>query len=170
MTDIQLRYVHHWTTKKRDDSWQMLGEMLGVYWTSDKFVSTGKVSDSPSKRRKVLLPLAGIIAPDTLQKTLDKVLDKTPETPSKTGELAKTVDGHYSLDSMPLDKYKELFDFAVGESTKSPETPADRLKKPNTSSDSIMFTDAFNTPKLDIDKIKNVDPELAKHLDPDYQW
>jgi hypothetical protein len=178
MSDIELKFVHHWIKRKRNDDWQTWGEMLGIYWTSDKFApkSGNENASSSEKKRKVLLPLAGIIAPDTLHKTLERVLDKSPE-PSKKGEssaLAKTVDGHYSLDSLPLDKYKELFNFALDETSKS-QTPAEQTQAtasqlPAISTDGLVLTDMFSSPKFDLDKIRQSDPELAKHLDPECQW
>lgn len=160
MTEIQVLFVLHWRRKREREARRRLGELLGVYWTADSYKGSGGTGGHKERVKELFLPLAAILNPETLYKTLDKTLDRDPGGGSTSGRPPSEFD----LASIPLDDYKKLFDETGVPSEGLPplvRTPAP--VKPVTQATPLET-------KIDLDAIAAIDPELARHLDPNATW
>jgi len=165
MSDLQLQWLLFWKRKRDQARNRMLGEMLGVYWTAERYQRPGSGSGG-QRSREVFLPLAAILNPEVLYKTLDKTLDTTPAA-GQFDTQSRKVD----LAAMPLQAYKDLFDIS-----KQPNTepkPAEQ-QAPEAERKQELFGVPASTPKeqlqMDLERLRVTDPELAAHLDDNASW
>ena len=158
MSEYQLMFVRHWIERGRTRDRKSLGGLLGVYWTSD--MRRGAHGEQSTKKlRELFLPLAGILNPDVLNKTLDRTLDTSDES-NQSQSMTDFGPGQF-LGSIPVKEYQELFNGL-------PSMPIDGLPPIETPKPVKVSKDL--PVGLDIERLKLVDPELARHLDPDFQF
>ena len=152
MTDLQLQFVRHWIETGKAHDRRSLGELLGVYWTSKGYRGSKSAGDGPSKKSdEVFLPLAAILNPDVLHKTLDRVLNG--------GNSSQSMPGEFNLGELPYDEFQKLFRQAPSAPVESVPTPEPPKRAAPVSSNDLP-------PGLDLEELRRVDPDLAAHLDP----
>ena len=162
MTEIQVLFVLHWRRKREREARRRLGELLGVYWTADSYKGSGGTGSS-ARVKELFLPLAAILSPETLYKTLDKTLDRDPGG----GSTAGRPPGEFDLASIPLDDYKKLFEeTGVPSAGLPPRKPVEPTQAPVPPVPKATPVKA----EIDLEAIKAVDPELARYLDPNAAW
>jgi hypothetical protein len=102
MSEIQMSFVRHWIERKKLAERRSLGELLGVYWTAERFYGAQR-GDGPAKKHdEVFLPLAGILNPDVLNKTLEKTL-------MHPGTDDSNMPNTFDLSSLPFKDYQDFF-------------------------------------------------------------
>jgi hypothetical protein len=152
MTELQLQFARHWVETGKAHDRRSLGELLGVYWTSKGYHGSKSSGDGPSKKSdEVFLPLAAILNPDVLNKTLDRVL---------AGGKSQSMPGEFDLGQLPYDEFQRLFRQASSAPAESVPTPEPAVLQ------SVPAMQSDLPPGLDLEALRQVDPELAAHLDP----
>lgn len=163
MSKYQLMFVHHWIEAGRLRDRKSLGGLLGVYWTSDQVRASSGDQTMSKKHREAFIPLAGLLAPEVLQKTLDRVMDKSETRESQS--MTEFGPGKF-LGELPINEYQELFKQVQPEFMPQNGLPPISQEKPKAVPKAVKGL----PPGIDLEKLKREDPELARHLDPDFQF
>lgn len=173
----QLCWLAYWRTKKERRQIRSIGELLGVIWSADTYKKS-PASKLGKRVKEAFIPLAAIINGESLYKTLDRILDTDGSTTSHNPlqeDLGSTL-------SMQV--YQKLFqDNQPKAENGGPLIPGHPLlaKKapvpaPQTAPGSpVPYVQPAvpatpNTTEIDLERMRELDPELAKHLDPDAAW
>lgn len=171
MTDVQLMFVRHWIKKRQDDSMKKLGGLLGVYWTSENYKPSLQSTYQAEKKKvkEIWTPLAAILNPDVLNKVLEGSLDFSDSNSSMI-----TNDGEFDMSKVPANDYLKMWN---QQQKKDSEQRSEQVSEPQAEpakqfnrlpSDDIVM--AAPGTKIDLEAIAALDPELARHLDPNVQW
>lgn len=174
MSDTQLLFIRHWLRKGKEDGMKRLGGLLGVYWTSENYNPNNRGNDAePRDRlRELWVPLLSALAPEVMDKTLKSNL-KTRDEVVKDSAPVRTIDGdEYDMSRVPANDYMKLFQQGteprpVDGPPPLPE-PEERAIKPLDAP--LQSVPQGHNVTFDLEAIAKLDPELAKHLDPNSSW
>lgn len=175
MSMTQLAWLAFWRRKRDQKQMRGLGEMLGVIWSADTYKRTDPTKTN-KRVQEAFIPLAALINGEQLYKTLDKILDVNVSTqnedPNKMDMSQLSVDAYRKLFEEALDK--QLPTGGILPSTQKPVIDApkhDMPKVPQTDSqDAVVQATPSTRPVLDLERIRQADPEMARHLEEDAAW
>lgn len=172
MSMLQLYWIAHWRRKRDQKQMRGLGEMLGVIWSADTYKRTDPTK-STKRVQEVFIPLATLLNGEQLYKTLDKLLDTNP------GAGSTKDPNKVDMSTLSVNAYRKLFEEApkpTREGGLIPVTPQAHGQAPQAQAqaqaqvqETVKATPS-EQPKIDIERIRSVDPELARHLEADASW
>jgi hypothetical protein len=177
MSDTQLLFIRHWLRKGKEDGMKRLGGLLGVYWTSENYNPNNRGNDSEPRDRltEMWVPMLSALAPEVMDKTLKSNL-KTRSEVVHDKAPTRTLDGdEYDMSQVPANDYMNLW--KQGEEPRPidglPPLPTEpqeeRAIKPLAEPLKAKTPQGLDV-TFDLDEIAKLDPELAKHLDPNTSW
>ena len=178
MSMVQLCWLSYWRIKKERKQLRGLGELLGVIWTSETYRKS-PVSQTHKRVKEAFIPLAALINGESLYKTLDKILDTSP-TAGANNPAQQDLGSMLSMQA-----YQKLFQDnkqqtesggplipghpLLSKTAHVPGAPTTPVTSPATRAQpSVPATP--NTAAVDLEKLRAIDPELARHMDPDAAW
>lgn len=174
MSMTQLAWLAYWRRKRDQKQMRGLGEMLGVIWSADTYKRTDPTKTN-TRVKEAFIPLAALINGEQLYKTLDKILDVNvggkKEDPNKVDMTKMSVNAYRKLFEEAADKH--LPPGGILPVTQSPalDTPRPDTSAPQASGlDAVVQATPSTRPVLDLDRIRQADPEMARHLDEEASW
>jgi len=170
MSMVQLSWLSYWRAKKERRQVRSLGELLGVIWSADTYKKS-PASKLGRRVKEAFIPLAAIINGEALYKTLDKILDTNGNTTSHNPNMQDLGS------ALSMQAYQKLFqDNQEKPADGKPLIPGHPLlakKVPGPTPVPHVQPAAPATPSkavVNLEQLREMDPELARHMDPDAAW
>lgn len=175
MSMTQLAWLAYWRRKRDQKQMRGLGEMLGVIWSADTYKRTDP-SKTSTRVKEAFIPLAALINGEQLYKTLDKILDVNvggkKDDPNKMDMSQMSVQAYRKLFEEAADK--QLPPGGILPVTQKPVIDAPKhdmsSTRPAHSQDDIVQATPSTRPVIDLERIRQIDPEMARHLDEEASW